>query len=432
MKGNTILSLSIICTFTLIGCSTVKKIAVDRDASQILKQSDLFSSQFTGFSLLDPTTNEILASHNATLKFTPASNTKLLTMYVALRTFADSIPSLAYYRDKDATLHIMPMADGTFLYAPFEHQPMHAFLANEKKIHIHWPQKDVEPFGPGWAWDDYIYRFQPEVSSFPIYGNTVRIRKRADILSVEPPFFENYVEVLDQQKPGELVDREQKFNIFKAYIESDTSNFERVIPFSYSKDLFTRLLSDTLGIDITTSMQPMVATDTLFSHPTDTVLAYMLKPSDNFLAEHLLLQSAKANGYSETEPFIKEVKTTWLPTLTDMVWVDGSGLSRYNLISPIDQVRLLKICLDEFGWERVTNLLPSGGEGTLENRFLAEEPYIFAKTGTLSNNHNISGYLVTRAGKRLIFSFMSNHYTRPTAEVKKAMEDFLLEIRNAY
>lgn len=426
--------LLILVLFIVSGCASVKQLAVGNDAEQLLKQSEVFSSQFTGFSLFDIESNTFLTSYNSTLKFTPASNTKLLTMYAVLKSFGDSIPSLIYEK-LDSGILMHPIGDPTFLYEPFENQKTVDFLNQFKLVSVSWPEEDPAAFGSGWAWDDYIYNFQPQRTWLPVYGNTVSIKKVNDSLTVTPSFFNEYVEVLKQTKPGELVDRELKFNVFKAYLESDTSDFERIIPFEYSKELLLKLLQDTIKSEVVLSNKMIANPDTLYSQYTDTVLAKMLKPSDNFLAEQLLLMAAKKNGYSEIKPFIEQIRNSWLISLTDMVWVDGSGLSRYNLIAPVDQVRLLKKCLDEFGWQRMITILPTGGEGTLEELYLTDEEeasFIFAKTGTLSNNHNLSGYLVTRSGKRMIFSFMNNHYTRPSEEVKKAMEQFLLKIRNAY
>ncbi|MEO9485450.1 MAG: D-alanyl-D-alanine carboxypeptidase [Ekhidna sp.] len=425
--------LTLVFLFTS-GCTSVKQLAVGNDAEQLLKQSTIFSNQFTGFSLFDIDNNSYIAGHNSTLKFTPASNTKLLTMYVALKSFGDSIPSVIYEK-LDTALLVSPLGDPTFLYAPFPQQKTLEFINQHKSTLISWPAEDPSTFGSGWAWDDYIYNFQSQRSWWPLYGNTVTILKAGDTLTVTPSFFEEYVEVLEQREKDELVGREAKFNVFKAYLDSDTLDFERSIPFEYSRELLIQLLNDTLATEIAFSDRRLTNPDTLYGHATDSVLARMMKPSDNFLAEQLLLMTARMNGYSEIKPFIENVKNTWLSNLNEMIWVDGSGLSRYNLIAPVDQVRLLKKCLDEFGWQRMTGILPTGGEGTLKEWYLPKEeetPYIFAKTGTLSNNHNLTGFLITRSGKRMIFSFMNNHYIRPTDEVKKAMEQFLLDIRNAY
>ncbi len=115
-------------------------------------------------------------------------------------------------------------------------------------------------------------------------------------------------------------------------------------------------------------------------------------------------------------------------------WVDGSGLSRYNLFTPESLVFLLRKLHREFPESRLFPLLAQGGrDGTLKDLYSSEEsPYIFGKTGSLSNNHNLSGYLRTRSGKTVIFSFMNNHYTDPTSSVKSRMQRILDWVRDNY
>jgi D-alanyl-D-alanine carboxypeptidase/D-alanyl-D-alanine-endopeptidase (penicillin-binding protein 4) len=93
-------------------------------------------------------------------------------------------------------------------------------------------------------------------------------------------------------------------------------------------------------------------------------------------------------------------------------WVDGSGLSRYNLFTPESIVHVLYKLYVEIPKERLFQFFPTGGvSGTLEDWYSGNpEPYLFAKTGSLSNNHCLSGYLLTKSGKILIFSFMNNHF----------------------
>ena len=408
----------------------MKKVAIEFDTLSILKQSEVFSQHHVGFSLFDVEADQFLSTYNAGLRFTPASNTKLLTMYAVLSSFNDSIPSLLYQRQGDRLI-VEPMGEPTFLLPEFEHQPVYDFLSQEESIGIHLPS-DLTIYGPGWAWDDYPYAFQTQRSWWPVYGNRVMFSKEDSVIVSNPSFFQDFVESTSNDSTTKFA-RDWSFNTFLINSPKGDTSLEGSIPFAYSRELLLQLLSDTLS---NSSLQFVTAAptspDTLFSQPTDSVLKRMLKPSDNFLAEQLLVLSARRNGFMDINSYIEHIRNVRLSSLGDMVWVDGSGLSRYNLISPNDQVRLLRQCLDEFGWDRVTSILPTGGEGTLKDLYLSEEDFIYAKTGTLSNNHNLSGYLVTKSGKRLIFSLMNNHFTRPTKEVKQAMEQFIVEIVNAY
>ncbi len=108
--------------------------------------------------------------------------------------------------------------------------------------------------------------------------------------------------------------------------------------------------------------------------------------------------------------------------------VDGSGLSRMNLITAEMTGQLLS-----YAWHHpnagVRNAflasLPVGGaDGTLEDRF--GEPdfgsHIHAKTGTVSNASTLSGYLLDVNGKDYSFVLMSNHFTVKTSLVRDAQD----------
>ncbi len=424
------LKIAIAFLFLFSGCSSVKKVALEFDTMSILRQSEVFSQHHVGFSLYDIESEQFISNYNSSLLFTPASNTKLLTMYATLSSFQDSIPALLY-QIRDTVLHVEPSGDPTFLLENFNEQPVYDFLNKHERIAIRMPS-ELEIYGAGWAWDDYPYSFQVQRSWWPIYGNRVRFESNDTLILTKPSFFDEFVEISQSDSISET-SRERYYNTFKLTTPGDLTDYRAAVPFEYNKELLLALLSDTLPkSEFSYAEAAMMRPDTLFSHPVDQVLQAMLKPSDNFLAEQLLLMCAWQNGFQEIEPYIKSLQTIQLSSLGDMVWVDGSGLSRYNLISPNDQVRLLKKSIDEFGWERVTSLLPTGGEGTLEDLYPTNDAYIYAKTGTLSNNHNLSGFLITKSGKKLIFSLMNNHYTRPTIEIKKAMEEFIINIKNAY
>ena len=77
---------------------------------------------------------------------------------------------------------------------------------------------------------------------------------------------------------------------------------------------------------------------------------------------------------------------------------------------------------------------PVGGKsGTLKNWYSGNpKPYIHAKSGTLGNNYNLSGYLVTNSGKILIFSYMNNHYLHSNNAIKEKMQTTFEWLRDNY
>jgi D-alanyl-D-alanine carboxypeptidase/D-alanyl-D-alanine-endopeptidase (penicillin-binding protein 4) len=161
----------------------------------------------------------------------------------------------------------------------------------------------------------------------------------------------------------------------------------------------------------------------------------MMQQSDNFIAEQLLLAcSGVLSDTLKPEIAIQYSKNNLLVDLPDEpIWVDGSGLSRYNLFTPRSIVQLWTKIYDIVPRERLFPLLATGGKyGTIRNWYKADKPYIFGKTGSLSNVHCLSGYLVTKSGKTLIFSFMSNNFVASTNKLRTNMQDILKMIYERY
>jgi len=68
----------------------------------------------------------------------------------------------------------------------------------------------------------------------------------------------------------------------------------------------------------------------------------------------------------------------------------------------------------------------------VKNWYNAKPPYIYGKTGTLSNNHCLSGFLITKSKKTLIFSMMSNNFVSSSNELRKEMEQIFKMIYERY
>ena len=156
----------------------------------------------------------------------------------------------------------------------------------------------------------------------------------------------------------------------------------------------------------------------------------MMHRSDNFFAEQCLLMASNEKlGMMNEHRIIDTLLKTELKDLPQRPrWVDGSGLSRYNLFSPQDFVYILNKMQNEFGIERIRNIFPGANEGTLSNYYVGSEGRLFAKTGTLSGVVAISGFLTTNKNKQLIFSVLVNNHQASGTEVRRTVEQFLAEL----
>ena len=115
----------------------------------------------------------------------------------------------------------------------------------------------------------------------------------------------------------------------------------------------------------------------------------------------------------------------------EIYWVDGSGLSRYNQITPSALVAVLKNIYEEVPKEKLYTMLPTSSlSGTLENSFAELGGKIHAKTGSMRHVYNLSGYLETNSGKTLLFSFMNNNFNVSFSELKLEMERVLIAFVN--
>lgn len=388
---------------------------------------------FKGFVLYNPKTGKEIINHNGSKYFTPASNTKLYTFYAAYKTLSDSIKGLEYTVQGDTLLLIKGTADPSLLYE-FENSKTIDFLNNhEGMISIIDASLDDNKFGSGWSWGDYQYYYMPEKSLFPIYGNVATYSMDNDSIISEPSYFTEHIEILDS------VEINREFNSNQFYLEKadTTSNY---IPFRTSTKLVAQLLSDTLQkpISVVSGLNDLfVNTEykTLYSVLADSVYKQLLVVSDNFIAEQLMLQVGKeVSGKYNVEEGIDYVLENHLSTLPHPPrWVDGSGLSRYNLFTPEDTVHLLTKMYNEIPFDKLISYFPVGGEtGTLRNWYANKTPYVYAKSGTLSNNYSLSGYLITKKGTVLIFSYMNNHYRLTNSEIRTQIQDHLFKIYNTY
>ena len=422
------------------------------NASPVLRQHQV------GLSLAYADSTRSFYGYQEAKYFVPASNMKLFSFYAGLHLLGDSLPSLRYFSRRD-TLFFQGTGDPTLLHGDVPSRRAYRFLLNRpEKMLAYCDIATVTPFGPGWTWDDYGYYFQAERGAFPIYGNTVRFyatppapvragtrpaaspQSRVRIL---PRFFAPLVgpAPADLRTPGLDPDTHviRALHENRFYVLPTAKKWVDETPFVTSRGLLLRLLGDTLRrATSSAAWRPRAGQDsirTLYGLRVDSLYRRMLRVSDNFLAEQLLLLCSTKIGYRDslsTGRVIRYARNNLLATLPDPVyWADGSGLSRLNLITPRTLTGLLLRLHQEVPERRLLSLLAAGGgQGTLRKRYHdAAGPWVWGKTGTLSNNLNVCGYLRTKSGRLVAFSFMNNNHVAESGTVRNEVERVLRQVR---
>ena len=444
--GNRFLSFYLLIgSFALLqSCSVSNQIA--KQANAILLQDSTISTGHAGISIYEPATNSYWYNYNADKYFVPASNTKLFTLYAGMKYLGDSLVGIRYKESKDS-ITIYPAADPTFLHPDYLKQPVFDLLVIKKHLGF-CSQYFTDNLGKGWAWDDYQEGYMTQRNEFPLYGNLARIYISKDGYKIIPgvipvnassSMIEKYKDSADYS-----IYRQWDNNTVFLTLKSREPHLNNIITVPMVMDFNTvvGLLADTLkseinlfGNKITDSVENNdKRLNILYSQPTDSLLTPMMHRSDNFFAEQTLLMASNEHlGYMNDEAIIDSLLKNDLKDIPQKpTWVDGSGLSRYNLFTPQSFIYILNKMKNEFGLERLKKILPTGGEGTLKDYYINDSTFIYAKTGTLGGTIALSGFLITQKNKLLIFSVLTNNFKGRATAVRRAVEKFIIGIRKKY
>jgi D-alanyl-D-alanine carboxypeptidase/D-alanyl-D-alanine-endopeptidase (penicillin-binding protein 4) len=118
----------------------------------------------------------------------------------------------------------------------------------------------------------------------------------------------------------------------------------------------------------------------------------------------------------------------------DLALFDGSGLSRYDLVTPRAIAKLLQFASTQPWFATYKASLPVGGvDGSLESRFTKAplKGHVFAKTGTNSETRALSGYLECASGRTVIFSILAGDHFPSTGADREAMDRMVAAIAAA-
>ena len=425
-------------------CSIQQKLSTSADAF-FIKESSMAASHI-GIAVFDPSLNKNIFSHQADKLFVPASNTKIVTCYAAMKYLPSYLPA-AYLTESDNAVLITPTGDPSFLHPDFNVHPLFEKLKSiDKPLYIRQDNWKSDALAGGWTWEDYSEEFMTERSAFPVYGNQIhwyqeKSKKEnpsypgdtVDVFIYSNPEVDWPVNFSSTKKNRFEVKRDQYQNAFTLFEGSQASAKTSIPYITNGIETGINLLKDSLGKEITLADESMLKKfsslriDTVFSQPTDSLLKIMMHRSDNFYADQCLeMVSQQRFQKMDETALINDLLSTDLSGFPQKPrWVDGSGLSRYDLFSPDDMVFILNKIKTEQPWERIKSIFPRVGNGTLTKFQSKNGEFIYAKTGSMGGVMNLSGYVYTEKKKWLIFSIMINNTQTPFSIIRKQMNGFL-------
>ena len=422
----------------------------NRALQELIEFNEVLQSAHVGFALYDVESGGYLYGYNARRHFVPASNVKLLTFYLAHRVL-DHRTAAVHFREYPDRYELWGTGYPLTLHPDFApYDELTPWLASrDRPLVLNFPPGERLPrYGHGWSWDDYNYGSVFERHVLPVYANRLRLDRPQNPLPGPAP-------------TAPVVGLPPSV---AATVASDHTQRSRLRRSEYANDFVagpTLLTNGRFPLDRSLVMTPeFVAREIAAATPRvavtlgdkprpplgelryleatvpDTVYRRLLSDSDNFLAEQLLVQAAVSRYGRPDEATLRAYgQDTLLAPLElgDFRWADGSGLSRYSLLTP-DQLARLVLALDqEVGRDRLLSLLPAGGRsGTLADRFTDRPaPYLWAKTGSLSGVHCLSGLLRTDRGRWLAFSLLINNQLGDGRAVLGEVEEVMRYLRGA-
>lgn len=323
---------------------------------------------------------------------------------------------------------------------------------------------DDTGLGTGWAWDYESYWYAAPSGAISFNDNCVDIFVSVDantnLAKVTTSPNTKYVIVLnkvlvvgDDSTTSIKIYRERGTNVISVYgTVKPGDNVKTYCTINNPTQYFVVVLKDVLEkkgikvtgypVDVDDIPEPldygrMRLLFTHYSQPLKDIIKVINKNSQNFFAEQLLKTiGLEIEGYGTIENGVKASNAVFedMGMNTDnLILVDGSGLSRLNLVTPRKIVSLLNYMYKSNFYIPFYNSLPIAGmDGTLGNRMknTKAQNNVRAKTGYLGAVRSLSGYVFTGDNEPVAFSIIANNFNVPLKLAENIQDLVCLRLAN--
>lgn len=416
-----------------------------------------------GIVIRNAKTGNILYSKNAQHTFIPASNTKLFTASAALLTLGTHYQFETQLKEKGGNLYVQFSGDPSLTIQDLTALMQAAKTTGTeiKQISIDDTQFEGLEYALGWEWNSTWWYYGAPITTVMLNTNAMPIQllpaapgekiiaqfKKMPGFPIMPSLTHDLISVTNEEAKQCVFMINTNTNndthlsgCWPAQKEATSIKIAIKNPTLVAKQIILDALNlnknKTSDIKTGISIKNLTELKTLATHRSkslQSLLPQILQDSDNIYTESLTktLGATFANQgtFQAGVQVIQKTLTNELGLdFTRAKMMDGSGLSRYNLVTPhLFSELLYKMHHHPMGSIFKNALATSGKSGTLKSRLQPDNQNdtvkIYAKTGTLTGVSSLSGYLETKDNQTFIFSIMINNALQDAYTVKTFEDD---------
>lgn len=447
-----------------------------------LVHDEVFSHAHWGIMIKSLDSGDIWYTLNEKRLFMPASNNKIPTAAAALQVlgpefrFTTELLSkgtvsngvlngdLVVWSNGDPTLYERYMEDSRAVFYEWaEALKAQGIRSIKGNVIADDNAFDEDYLGSGWAWDYLQVWYAAPFGALQLNENYVDVKivapatkeGRVHLLPNMPSSYYRLVdqiEVLDACRNHVWIERDLYSNdiVFKGFLQTGSDTLE-LSPTIHNPSLFyVHVLKEVLtekGIHITGNAvdcddipgwvhapedKEYRELASYASVPLSEVLTRLMKRSQNMYAEtmpRLIAWQEKGKGsLSLARDMLDSLFVPFGVEPASWVYADGSGLSRYDYISPEILIKILEgMYRSEYRDIWMSTFPIAGVDGTLRNRMKGSpaEGKALGKTGTIANVRGLSGYIRTASGENVVYSFLVNGHIVSGTENERITDSIL-------
>ncbi len=439
---------------------------------QALLSDPFFTSCYAGIKIHNLTKGKDVFARDEQKLMNPASNMKIVTSAAGLLFLGTDFAfrtTLGYTGKIEGEvlkgdLVIVGRCDPDFkidsLNKILEVVTAHGIREIKGDIVIDISYKDSLFWGEGWMWDDDGAVTSPFMSALNVNGNTVKVTVtpragQKPLVTVYP--VTNYFEIVNDATSGGY----DNLKVWRDYLDRTNKIFVRgsiaatsqpmVYFFNVWKpELYMATLAKEVlirnGVKVTGKIREASGNYQMtplyeYRHAYAKLITQLNKKSDNLYTEMVLLalggvSRQKNISFNDGKKYLDSLVVKVGKSPKNYRFADGSGVSRYNVVSADLLIAILNYLYRKGGEEfrLFYNSLPIAGvDGTLAGRMKGGLAYnnVRAKTGSLSGVSSLSGYLKGASGDTLSFSILMQNFTG-SASAARNFQDRICELIAKY